>query len=298
MAFVRKNHSVEQGAVMKVSDIMNRFPKTVAPAETLMRARDLMVWGDYRYLPVMDAETGRLLGILDERDIAQYEAKMGESIRDNPSVTVSMAMRKQVHTAGPDDSVAEATARMAAEGVGCLPITRLGKLVGLLTATDTLAAGVRAGMHTANSGGPTIGEVMTRNPKVARADDYLLDAAARMRQYNLRHLPVVDVDNHVIGMLSDRDVRACIGEPSRAFGEDLSVSAMSMHVRHAMSTPVVTTTAEESCATAARAFVDLKASSVPVVDEENLLVGIVSYLDLLGAYARDHTHENTEMRRQ
>jgi CBS domain-containing protein len=139
---------------------------------------------------------------------------------------------------------------------------------------------------------------MTRDPKIAHADHYLLDAAARMSQYKLRHLPVVDGDNHVIGMLSDRDVRACIGEPSRAFGEDLSVSAMSLRVRHAMSSPAVTTTAEQSCASAARAFVDLKASSVPVVDEKNRLVGIVSYLDLLGAYARDHTNETTEMRRQ
>lgn len=283
---------------MKVSTIMNRFPKTIFPEDTLTRARDMMVWGDHRHLPVVDRKTGRLVGILAERDIAQYEAKTGETVWGNTSETVSMAMQKQVHTAGPDDSVLEATARMAAEGVGCLPITRLGKLVGLVTAADTLAAGVRAAMQGGNSGGPTIGEIMTRDPKIARPDHYLLDAAARMSQYNLRHLPVVDVDNHVIGMLSDRDVRACIGEPSRAFGEDLSVSAMSMRVSDAMSSPAVTTTAEQSCASAARAFVDLKASSVPVVDEKNLLIGIVSYLDLLGAYARGDRHESTEMRGQ
>jgi CBS domain-containing protein len=109
---------------MKISAIMNRFPKTISPADTLIRARDLMVWGDYRHLPVLDAETGRLVGILGERDIAQYEAKTGGNIRANASDTVSMAMRKEVHTAGPDDSVAEATARMAAEQVGCLPNRR------------------------------------------------------------------------------------------------------------------------------------------------------------------------------
>ena len=53
-----------------------------------------------------------------------------------------------------------------------------------------------------------------------------------------------------------------------------------------MSVPPVTTTADESCAVAARSFVDLKAGAVPVVDDENKLVGIVSYLDLLRAFAK------------
>lgn len=272
---------------MKVSTIMNRFPKTIAPTDSLIRARDLMVWGEYRHLPVVERETAKLVGILSEWDIAEHQSRTGKSIWTNPSDTVSMAMNEQVHTAGPDDSVLEVSARMASERIGCLPITRLGKLVGLVTTTDALAASVREGLDPGEARGPTIGDIMTPNPRVTRADHYLIDAAARMSQYGLRHLPVVDSDNLVIGMLSDRDVRACIGEPSRAFGDELGVSAQSLRVRHAMSTPAVTTTREQSCAHAARAFVDLKASSVPVVDEADRLIGIVSYLDLLDAYARE-----------
>jgi len=57
--------------------------------------------------------------------------------------------------------------------------------------------------------------LMTRAPTTAAADDNLIDAAARMADRNVRHLPVVDGEHHVIGMLSDRDVRTQVGDSSR-----------------------------------------------------------------------------------
>ena len=57
--------------------------------------------------------------------------------------------------------------------------------------------------------------LMTHAPTTAAADDNLIDAAARMADRNVRHLPVVDGERHVVGMLSDRDVRTQVGDSSR-----------------------------------------------------------------------------------
>lgn len=278
---------------MKVSAIMKRSPRTVEAGDSVARARDIMVWGGFRHLPVVEPESGRLVGVLSEFDVAGHQARAIDGNGGPTTDTVSTVMSETVHTAGPDDSVTEVTARMASEKIGCLPVTEYGKLVGLVTVTDALAAEVHAALGTNAAIDTKVAEVMTKDPRTSDPDDYLLDAAARMSQYEIRHLPVVDVEGHVLGMLSDRDIRACIGEPSRAFGPDadrskkaLSVSAEALRVSHAMSVPPVTTTGDESCAVAAHSFVGLKAGAVPVVDVENKLVGIVSYVDLLRAFAK------------
>ena len=53
-------------------------------------------------------------------------------------------------------------------------------------------------------------------PFTAGADDRLMDALARMAARNIRHLPVIDGQGVVVGMLSERDVRTAIGDPTAA----------------------------------------------------------------------------------
>lgn len=272
---------------MKLSDIMNRYPQTIAADDSLTLARDILLWGGFRHLPVVERQTGKLVGVLSERDVARRQVRTGDNVFRKPSESVAEAMTANPHTAGPQDAVTEAAARMSDERIGCLPITEKGKLVGLVTTTDILAAEVRAAMEPSSqpSAGPTVGDVMTTDPETAHPDDHLLDAAARMQQLRVRHLPVVDGESHVIGMLSDRDIRAAIGDPARAFQPDDNSSVQTFRVRDAMTSPAVTATADQSCAAMARDFATLRGGAVPVVDSGGTLVGMLSYVDLLRAFA-------------
>ena len=269
---------------MKLEQIMRKFPQTVHPTDTLLAARDLMVWAGFRHLLVVD-EDDALVGVLSEVDVARHQAKIGESIASSTVETVERAMTRNVHTAGPDDSIAEAAARLIDERIGCLPITRMGKVLGIVTTTDILRASVHAAMAPLRKEGPTVRDVMTPDPQVAHPDERLFDAAARMQQLRVRHLPVVDANHQVIGMLSDRDVRATLGDPSRALEERPESRADALPVRRAMTSPAVTMRPDETCSAAARAFTDLWVGAVPVVDENDVLVGILSYVDLLRAFA-------------
>lgn len=263
---------------MKLRDIMQRFPQTVRPDDKLTIARDIMLWGQFRHLPVLDQ--GKLVGVLSERDIAAHQARTGESLASSPDDTVAMAMQREPHTAHPDDSITEAAARMASEKVGCLPILDRGELVGLVTTTDILAAEVRKSMSSKD--GLTVDEVMTRAPITVRPDDGLLDAAAKMQTQHIRHLPVVDSDNKVVGVLSDRDVRTAVGDPTRAFEDDTS-SLNDLKVRDVMSSPAITTTKQTTCKEVAQLFVTRDAGAVPVIGHDERLIGIVSYIDILRA---------------
>lgn len=262
-------------------EIMTRFPETVAPSDTLIYARDRMVWGSLRHLPVLDG--ARLVGVLSDRDITRHQARTGESLFSSPGDTVDMAMTSPVSTASPDDSLVEAMARMAADKIGCLPLTETGKLVGLVTVTDVLVAQVRA--HTEMppvAEGPSVADVMSRDPQIVRADEPLIEAAARMHQHQIRHLPVVDDDNRVIGMLSDRDVRSAIGDPSRPRGGlsgDLRVSS-------GMTAPALTVEPTQTAGDIGKMFAGLGAGAFPVVDGDRKLVGMISYVDVLRALIR------------
>jgi len=123
--------------------------------------------------------------------------------------------------------------------------------------------------------------LMTREPATAAADDSLLDAAARMADRNVRHLPVVDGDRHVVGILSDRDVRTRVGDWLRPFRPaDAVVRARSYRVGDAMTRAVFVVNQDAPFDDVVRVFTDQRVGAVPVVDDTERLVGIISYVDV------------------
>ncbi|PRP96175.1 CBS domain-containing protein [Enhygromyxa salina] len=63
-----------------------------------------------------------------------------------------------------------------------------------------------------NSETSTVGDHMTSNPVTIPADLSLADAAQRMHDHGIRHLPVID-QGHVVGIVSERDLALVMGIP-------------------------------------------------------------------------------------
>jgi CBS domain-containing protein len=265
---------------MKAHDIMSRYPRTVSPDSDLALAISMMAWADIRHLPVV--ERGHLVGLLTEQGVIAYHAARGAIATTEP---VALAMTSDPQTAGPDASVTELAGRMAEAKLTCLPIVDKGVLLGIVTTTDLLRAQVRSAMTPAPAtpaAKKTVADVMTRDVLVVHPDDDLLAAAARMQQRHVRHLPVVDGAQRIVGMLSDRDVRAAVGDPAGVFERRSRPVALELlKVRDAMSQPAITTNADRPLDEVGRVFVSIAASALPVVDERGLLVGILSYVDVL-----------------
>jgi CBS domain-containing protein len=116
---------------------------------------------------------------------------------------------------------------------------------------------------------------------VTAADDTLIDAAARMAERNVRHLPVVDGDRHVVGILSDRDVRTLIGDSSRSLRPNEALVRMqTLRVADAMTRDAFVVRQDAPFPDVARVFTDQRVGAVPVVDDADRLVGIISYVDV------------------
>ena len=123
--------------------------------------------------------------------------------------------------------------------------------------------------------------LMSREPITAAVDDNLMDAAARMADRNVRHLPVIDGDRHVVGILSDRDVRTVVGDASRPLRpDDAKLRVRSLRVGDAMTRDAFVVRDNAPFADVAKVFMDQKVGAVPVVDDTDRLVGIISYVDV------------------
>lgn len=264
---------------MKVRDIMRPARWTVAPESTLNRAERIMARRRLHHLLVTDA--GALAGLLSERDLldARTDGTPGEAWWRMP---VRSAMQDVPPTAAPDDSVESAIARLADSPVDVLPVVEQGFLIGQITATDLFEA-ERSPAERPRA--PlTAADAMSEPAVAVGPGDSLLEAARLMVDHQVRHLPVVE-DGEVIGMLSDRDIRTVAGDPVRFADSREDAGTRMASVRDAMATTVVTVRGDRPLAEVANELVDERFGALPVVDGDGRLLGVISYVDVLRAFA-------------
>lgn len=265
---------------MKVRDIVSqRRVISLREDDNLGLAMQVMLWAGIHHLPVVN-DHGKLIGLLDEHDILERQTKVGPAAAIE---AVGSIMSLTVATVAPDEQISEAALRLIGRGVSCLVVMDKEQMVGVLTTTDLVQH--LAEQQPASDGEPRqVRDVMHRKPITAAADDYLMDALARMAARNIRHLPVVDGEGVVVGMLSERDVRSAIGDPTAAVQlERTRVRLQSLRVSDVMSHKVISIREQAPLGEASSRLVDQRIGALPVVDEADRLIGIISYVDLLDA---------------
>jgi CBS domain-containing protein len=103
---------------------------------------------------------------------------------------------------GPDDTLAHAAATMRELNVGSLPVCKDGRLVGLLTDRDIAVRAVANGLDPQTSVRP----VMSRLVAFCFDDQDQEVAASMMETNRIRRLPVLDHDEHLVGIISLGDL--------------------------------------------------------------------------------------------
>lgn len=118
-------------------------------------------------------------------------------------------------------------------------------------------------------------DAMTRNVVWVDPELSLAEAASLMEEWNIRHLPVI-ADNHLVGMLSDRDVllRSTLQEDGEVVVEEKSVG-------EAMTPDPFTCSTTSTLGSVAAAMVERKIDSFPVLDDDGDLAGLITSTDLL-----------------
>jgi acetoin utilization protein AcuB len=133
-----------------------------------------------------------------------------------------------------------------------------------------------------------ISDYMTANPLTISAETLLPDARQLLTDYHFRHLPVVDEKNRLIGVVSDRDLRSAYpstvlsdSERDKAFKKVEKVS-----VAEIMSQNCSCLTLSSTLDDALTVFERDKVGALPVVTDEDEVIGIFSMRDLTAAYKK------------
>lgn len=106
-------------------------------------------------------------------------------------------------TVSPESTVIEAVRLMSERRVGAVAVTNGDKLAGIFTERDLM---IRVVLENKDPKTTPVGDVMTAKPVAALSDVAMGEALATMSEHHFRHLPVVDEENRVLGLLSIRDV--------------------------------------------------------------------------------------------
>lgn len=117
-----------------------------------------------------------------------------------------------------------------------------------------------------------IEEIMTAPVLTCRRDDNLGTAARIMWENDCGAVPVIDDEGHVVGVVTDRDV--CMATYTQGRGpQDIPVA-------RAMARIVFSCHPRDSLETAERVMSDRQIRRIPIVDDENHAVGMLSLNDL------------------
>lgn len=105
----------------------------------------------------------------------------------------------------PDATALEAAQKMNERKIGCLVVTDHAQVAGIFTERDILRRVVAARCDPATT---RVGDVMTEEVACCRPETTLDEARGVMKNRRIRHLPVVDENRRLCGLVSIGDLNA------------------------------------------------------------------------------------------
>lgn len=256
--------------------------KTISPDTRLYDARKIMDAEKIRALPVM--KDNKLVGIVTRRgllrtDIPALNENAWTTDVDLKDATVEEIMTKNPITVPASGLLPKAARVMLENKITAIPVVDDNRtMVGIITTSDIfrfilaelpdLKLDLRAR------------EYMTSHVVTLGPDDSLLEAHRLMGAERIRALPVVE-DGELKGIITRTDLLS--NDNSRFLSrnnQEESLKVLTNSVSQIMITNVITITPETTLLDAARLMLENKFHSLPVLDSDKKLSGIITESDL------------------
>ena len=128
-------------------------------------------------------------------------------------------------------------------------------------------------------------QIMITNVIYAHPNHSLAQLTEIFKEHNIRHLPVVDADKNLLGILSDRDVDKAISPCAGTEEETERDTATLKRTAEEIMTPSpITVEHQTRVDTASILLLEHGFSCLPVTDENGVLEGILTWKDILNFY--------------
>jgi CBS domain-containing protein len=277
--------SQHEGGIMALA---SRDAVTMSPTTSIINAIRTMTENGFRRIPVTDAGTNRLEGIVTSVDIIDFlgggsknllvEERHKGNLLAAINSQVREIMQSDVVTISDNAGVDDAIKAMLEHNTSGLPIVDSGnRVVAICTEKDLIrfAAGIASTQK--------VDQYMSRKVKTTTPDTSIGQAARIMIDNGFRRIPIVN-NGKILGMVTASDIMHFLGNGG-AF-DKLTTG----NIHEAFDEPVLSLISKETVkispktemGEAANIMVDNNIGSLPVM-EGDFLVGIITERDFLRA---------------
>lgn len=273
------------GEVMNVAE---RSVVTVFPTTPIKKVAEKMVEYGFRRLPVIEAGSERLVGIVSSMDIIDFcgggekhniiEKDFGGNFLSAINAPVRIIMEEDVICIDVQADLQEVIDKMIATGRGGLPVVdKEGRLMGIVTERDVIVKAHRI------LSDETVEDYMTRDVIVSSPGMRLRDLIRIFVRNGIRRTPVVQ-EEELVGIITVTDVLTYLVseelfERMTSFEEE---PALEIWVERVMKSDVITVGPKDSLKDAVELMVKNEIGGLPVVNGRRLL-GIITEKDILEA---------------
>jgi len=324
-------------SVCLVKDVMTEDVKTLTLDDTIEMCIKFMKENRVRHIPVVDSPTGEdeqqyFVGIVSQRDVfrqmSPYLGKIGEEDSDSKALKQPLVrfVTRNPKSVSPETAIQEMISIMVDNRVNMMPVLVDRDIVGIVTSTDILKLFIRldtirqlcsktgkkeerrrfVDLLSGNSDNVmpafstilrTVEDVMTEQVVYLEEQESLAEAMEVMQKGKFRHVPIVDEQKKLVGVISDRDVLRYLpylrpGAESfhnRLFDVAPNNAATQQSLNQIMTRDVTCVLPSCDFYTAVKMLYEMNISCLPVTDDDKKLVGIVTVTDvmrgLLAAYS-------------
>ncbi|OAN14269.1 acetoin utilization protein AcuB [Photobacterium jeanii] len=126
----------------------------------------------------------------------------------------------------------------------------------------------------------TVADMMTSNPYALSPTHTLADAKDLMEQHGIRHVPIVDENRHLLGLVTQRDVLSAQESSLELITQSNFMSALDIQLHKCMNRSLMSVDCHAGLKEAALYMQKHKIGCLPVV-EEKVLVGIITDSDFV-----------------
>jgi acetoin utilization protein AcuB len=125
-------------------------------------------------------------------------------------------------------------------------------------------------------------DIMTRDPLTVTPTETIGQADELMNTNKIRQLPVVQ-GKDLVGIVTDRDIRSFLSGSLLENPEERE-KALNSKISDIMTTEPITLSPEDDLEETVELLIEEKIGGIPVIDEAEGLVGIVTYVDVLRCF--------------
>jgi len=265
-----------------VNNIMTGWVVSILQSDTLLQARDTMSQRGVSQLVVVDEKT-RPVGLISKRDLARFLME-DSTDRSLEEMSVSEASLKSIPEIRHNLPVFNAARLFDTENLTCAIVTNEHPFIGIVTETDLCNYFSRKVPNTFK-----VGDFMTRDFIFAKSS-YPVVHVAQAIVFKQSSVPVID--DKLIGILTLSDLLS-IGQkkpdfirPHLVFNSGTKKEVAMLTTRDLMTRDPISAKQDDDLAQAAQTIVRKGIGSMPVIDNEGTVVGLLSKHDIARALGR------------